>query len=116
MYDTNRDNYIIINGRDIELGPEVEYNYFWEMKEYREEDYLKLLLESQGFFYQYLKNIPDIDKIYTSTGYQQLMLWVSQSNCVRVTKHGSKYRCTFNGRHRCAVAKKYGLDILVLLW
>lgn len=116
MFEINRDNFILINGKDIELSSEVENSYFWASKDYKEEDYLKLLKESQSFFCKYLKGMPDIDKLYTSTGYQQLMIWVSESNCVRVSKHGSKYRCTFNGRHRCAVAKKYGLDILVLLW
>ena len=116
MYEINKENYVIINGRDIELGPEVEDSYFWKAKNYSEWDYLRLIRESIDFFYKFLSGDSDVDKMYTSTGYQQLMVWVSESNCVRVSKHGSKYRCIFNGRHRCAVAKKYGLYILVQIW
>lgn len=111
-----KDNFILINGRDIELTEEVNEDTFWISKNYDEEDYLKLLKESQDFFYNFLTEAPDIERFYTSTGYQQLMIWIADSNCVKVSKKGSKYFCIFNGRHRCAVAKKYGLDILAVLW
>ena len=108
-------DFVIINGKDLIEIPESKDKYFWKYKNRTEMDYLRLIKESQMFFKMYIQD--NNCKGYTlSENYDPRMIWIYSGNCVRVRKFGDKYMCIMNGRHRCAVAKKYKLDILVSLW
>ena len=95
--------YIVIEGE--QLADVIQDEYFW--KRGSEEEYKNFVEESQPFFEKFQKGEEWIGKA------NALYVYVDVANCITVKKIGDLYYIASNGRHRAAVAKKYGLKLLV---
>lgn len=100
-------NYIVIQG--IQLADITQDEYFW--KKGSEEKYRKFVEESLPFFEKFQKGEECSDEWIGKAN--ALYVYVDLANCVTVKKLGELYYVVSNGRHRAAVAKKYGLKLLV---
>lgn len=103
--------YICINGSEIIDIPGSNKPEFWEHSKYSEEEYKSFINNSQDFFDAYTnkKNYENykIDSVDAS------YVYIHCGNCIVVKQTPDGYICGDNGKHRCAVAKKYNLRILV---
>lgn len=105
------DKYVCIQGNEIEEIYDISDEHFWKTKGRTEHEYKEFVEASQDFFIKFAAGI-DCDG-YKINGADANYVYVHIGNCIMVRKNGDKYICTSNGRHRCAVAKKYNLKLLV---
>ena len=99
--------YIVIEGE--QLADIIQDDYFW--KRGSEEEYKNFVEESQPFFEKFQKGEECIGERIGKAN--ALYVYVDVANCITVKKIGDLYHIASNGRHRAAVAKKYGLKLLV---
>lgn len=112
FYDINE--YVCIDGNDIEITFEQD-SHFWLNKGYTEDE-MRIFLENSQHFFELFENKEDLSKCKIQ-GAKEISegeyVYLHIGNCVNVIKKGNKYICASNGMHRCVVAKKYGLKLLV---
>lgn len=99
--------YIVIEGE--QLADIIQDEHFW--KRGSEEKYKKFVEESQPFFEKFQKGEDCIGERIGKAN--ALYVYVDVANCITVKKIDDLYYISSNGRHRAAVAKKYGLKLLV---
>lgn len=79
----------------------------------KEEQYRKLLEDSQIYFQKYLEK-PANESFYLNEDCDAATVFLDFANAVTVRKQkDGKYYVTSNGYHRMYIAKKYNLPLLV---
>lgn len=109
----NGSTYVLINGKDIMRIKDTNKRFFWEQHNRSKEEYKKLVEKSQSFFERFISDeVSDIEWInMENEKIDALYVYADVSNEIILRKNKKKYQC-INGRHRCAIAKKYRLNIL----
>lgn len=112
-FEWNGSTYVLINGKDIMRIDDVNKRYFWKQHNRSKEEYKQFVIKSQIFFERFVAG-----KMYAEEWIEigdekadALYVYADASNEIMLHKVKNKYQC-INGRHRCAVAKKYRLNIL----
>ena len=105
--------YVLINGKDIMRIKDANKRFFWEQHNRSKEEYKKFVEKSQSFFERFISDeVSDIEWInMENEKIDALYVYADVSNEIILRKNKKKYQC-INGRHRCAIAKKYRLNIL----
>lgn len=102
--------YILIYPNEI---GKVEKPPFGKYGRETEQEYRKLLEDSQEYFQQYINN-PSTKSFFISDSCDAACLYLDLSQAVTVVKNKKgKYEVNSNGHHRMYVAKKYKLPLLV---
>lgn len=109
----NGSTYVLINGKDIMRIKDANKRFFWEQHNRSKEEYKKFVEKSQSFFERFISDeVSDIEWInMENEKIDALYVYADVSNEIILRKNKKKYQC-INGRHRCAIAKKYRLNIL----
>ena len=109
----NGSTYVLINGKDIMRIKDANKRFFWEQHNRSKEEYKKFVEKSQSFFERFISDeVSDIEWInMENEKIDALYVYADASNEIILRKNKKKYQC-INGRHRCAIAKKYRLNIL----
>ncbi len=109
----NGSTYVLINGKDIMRIKDANKRFFWEQHNRSKEEYKKFVEKSQSFFERFISDeVSDIEWInMENEKIDALYVYADVSNEIILRKKKKKYQC-INGRHRCAIAKKYRLNIL----
>ena len=109
----NGSTYVLINGKDIMRIKDANKRFFWEQHNRSKEEYKKFVERSQTFFERFITDeVSDTEWInMEDEKIDALYVYADVSNEIMLRKNKRKYQC-INGRHRCAIAKKYRLNIL----
>lgn len=108
------DGYIYKCIKGINIGSiyQENTNFFWT-KSYTEQQYKDFVKASQDFFDKFIR-VEDC-RGYKIDGSDAYYVYINLGNCIMGQEVNGIFICGSNGRHRCAVAKKYNLNLLVCL-